>query len=202
MTGAKGEDGDKGPVGDTGPGPKGEKGDKCTGPTGPKGFIQPGQDRLLITLSSDQTVSSPKFIGLGSQAGDFDDVGLPVPTSGTFTTMVLSIKQNIGMGMMPIAPGPGESVEAYLVVIPYTGSNDYGVPGVTASAVIDFLNGNPNTVPPGTNVNLLTTLTEGNHCAVGSFEVRVNICDVFAVLINPIGFSSFKPAISLVYGSE
>ena len=174
-------------------------------------------DRIVYTFSSDQTVSSGKFIGLGTQSGDFDDVALPSSTDGNFKKLVFSIKQNIGMGGMNIAPGPNESVDAYLVIVPYidgmagmtgmTGMTGimgtiYGIPQVDSKSITDFLdNGNTGAVPSGTIVSSPVTLSMGKQCVIRSLNIPINECDIFGVYIRPNGFSSFKPAVTLLFGS-
>ena len=63
-----------------------------TGPTGASGGVEPGRDRTLITLGSDQTVSSSKYIGLGNNSEDFEDTALVMPVSGFITKITFSSK--------------------------------------------------------------------------------------------------------------
>jgi hypothetical protein len=213
-TGPTGQAGETGPTGITGP-------TGFTGPTGAPGFVEPGRDRTMISFSSDQTVGQGgNLIGLGNQSNNIDDVALPAPTDGIFTNLVFSIKQNLGMGGIPISPGTGESVDVYLVVVPYdnhpTYPDTYGTPKVTLTSLESFLTNEgpipgsgiltaPDStyVPVGTTVSLETTLTTGMHCAITvNASTPINACDLFCVWIKPDGFTSFQPAVSLILATE
>jgi len=154
----------------------------------------------VYTLSSDQTVAmGDVFIGLGNQANNLDDVALPCPIAGNFTNFVLSIKQNIKMGVND-TPGPGERVDAYLVIVPYDGSV-YGTPEVDATAVQNFLMGMTGALPIGSSVTALEPIGEGKQCSISTGSVPINQCDIFGVLICPIGFTSFKPSVTIIFGT-
>jgi hypothetical protein len=56
----------------------------------------------------------------------------------------------------------------------------------------------------GTRVGLKTVLNSTNkHCAIciGS-TLPILACDTFAIWIRPINFSSFQPAVSIIYATE
>ena len=225
MTGPQGATGSKGMTG-----PQGVTGSQgSTGPTGPSGFIDPGKDRVMISLGSDQTVSKGgKLLGLGNQANNLDDVAIPSATDGIFSRLVLSLKQNISSGMN-VTPGVGESVTAYLVVVPYdnTSPTKYSTPIVKISSLEDFLlaweasrpaidctnygeqevgfpldGGNP-ILPVGTKVGLKAMILPGEQCGIcDQGDIPVTNCDIFAVWIKPDGFTSFKPSVSLILGTE
>jgi len=94
-TGAQGMKGDKGDVGPTGAqGMKGDQGEQ--GPTGPPGTGGTGGSGVVYIFSSDQTVSSNRFLGQGNQAvdsaGGFTSVAQVMHKNATITGLVFSTK--------------------------------------------------------------------------------------------------------------
>jgi len=72
-----------------------------------------------------------------------DEVALVTANSGVFTNLTFSIRQNVGVGGVPIGPGDNESAEAYLVIAPYdndpTYPQSYGTPLISVSGLEAFL---------------------------------------------------------------
>jgi hypothetical protein len=153
VTGPQGDTGPPGPTGadSTVTGPQGDTGPCCTGPqgdTGPPGPQGPPPtiSKVMITCSSDQTVSNGSFIGLGNQSDSIENTGFVSPSDGTFTDLFFSIKQCLGnQGQKPRIPTDDKQVDAYVVVVPYILDSTlgqvytYGIPAVTTKSVINFL---------------------------------------------------------------
>jgi hypothetical protein len=165
---------------------------------------------IAFTVKSDQTVGvGGSFVGLGNQSNAFDDTALPVPFDGFFSTVAFSIGQNIAAGV-PVSPTVGESVDVLLVRVPQTLAQTYGTPRVTLTSVNSAIaaygaNGTPapdsSIVPEGTTITLAGVLDSTNkHAAVSSaLSIPAVAGDLFSVMLKPVGFSSFIPAVTVVY---
>jgi hypothetical protein len=188
-------------------------GSGITFPDGSEQTTAAARDLTTFVLLTDQTVSSSRLLGLGLQSNAFDDVALLVPEDGWFTQLSLSIRQNIGPGAAPIGPGPGESVSAYLVIVPFDDIDlDYGAPQVSVAGLENFLDGGAiddgTYVPVGTRVELMTVLdqTTGHlaRTSIGDLASApaVTAGDLFTVWLRPSGFSSFQPVASLTLATS
>jgi hypothetical protein len=126
-----------------------------------------------------------------------------------FRTVAFSIRQNLGPGPAPVSPEPGESVEVYVVHVPKAVDQTYGTPQVTTIAVENAVlaygsDGTPapdsSIVPEGTAITLAAVLNSTNKHAVVSGDLAAPAAagDLFAVMLKPVGFTSFLPALSVV----
>ena len=136
--------------------------------------------------------------------------------NGEFSKLVFSLKCNNGM-----TPVSGQSVEVYLVVIPYDGMRYCNSP-ITLTKIKNFLESWENIhgtliectgiatatesddVPTSTKIGLKTVLNNGEQCAICSNgDLPINSCDIFAIWVRPFGgFTSFKPSVSLILGTQ
>lgn len=170
-------------------------------------------DKMLIAFSSDQTAGQGGLLlGISNLSNSLDDVAVVSPIAGKVTGLTFSIGQNLGQGGAPISPGAEESVEVYVVAVPYD-SSDYGSPKVTLASLQAFLDGvsaptecsghaiatDSTYVPVGTQIGLLTVLGEGTHAAnCSEAGLLVDDGDLISIWVRPDGFTSFQPRVTLV----
>ncbi len=128
---------------------------------------------ICLATTSDQTIASDTYIGLGDQSNNFTDVSMVAGADKTFTSLTFSHK-----GTAAFNAG-GDQVTATL----YT-SSPGGVSTATALTVTITKADNDESPPV--------------VCKTTSANVSISQCDEFAVFIEPVSVGSIKVSAALM----